>query len=92
MSDTQEKQAPEEAGPQVQRTQYYMDPNNLDAEMSKIPLFMSDLPTEENDTLSALQALAFDGSPEGNKSVSILKHVYHFINPSPFSNRGGCKL
>ncbi|KAL4207191.1 hypothetical protein AB4K20DRAFT_1919862 [Rhizopus microsporus] len=41
-----------------------MDPDNLDAELSKIPLFMTQLPEEENDTLSALQSLVFDGTPE----------------------------
>ncbi len=54
-----------EAGPQKPKGQFSMDPENLEAELAKIPLFMSDLPTEENDTLSALQSLVFDGTPEG---------------------------
>lgn len=54
-----------EAGPQRDKGQYTMDFDNLDAEMAKIPLFMTDLPDEENDTLTALQSLVFDGTPEG---------------------------
>lgn len=54
-----------EAGPQRAKGQFTMDPENLEAELAKIPLFMSDLPAEENDTLSALQSLVFDGTPEG---------------------------
>ncbi|KAI8069975.1 hypothetical protein BC940DRAFT_236110 [Gongronella butleri] len=41
-----------------------MDPSNLEAELNKVPLFMSDLPEEENQTLAALQSLVFDGTPE----------------------------
>ncbi|KAI8146367.1 hypothetical protein BJV82DRAFT_510627 [Fennellomyces sp. T-0311] len=52
------------AGPEPHRSQFYMDPNNLDEELSKIPLFMSHLPDEENETLQALQSLAYDGTPE----------------------------
>ena len=37
----------------------------MDEELSKIPLFMSHLPDEENDTLQALQSLVYDGTPEG---------------------------
>lgn len=56
-----------EAGPQREKGQYTMDFDNLEAEMAKIPLFMTDLPDEENDTLTALQSLVFDGTPEGKK-------------------------
>ncbi|CDS12173.1 hypothetical protein LRAMOSA04368 [Lichtheimia ramosa] len=52
------------AGPQPKRSQYYMDPDNLDEELAKVPLFMSKLPEEENDTLEALQSLVYDGPPE----------------------------
>ncbi|CAO3651895.1 unnamed protein product [Mucor hiemalis] len=53
-----------EAGPQREKGQYTMNFDNLEAEMAKIPLFMTDLPDEENDTLTALQSLVFDGTPE----------------------------
>ncbi|KAG2194311.1 hypothetical protein INT46_005338 [Mucor plumbeus] len=53
-----------EAGPEKFRSQFAMDFDNLDQELSKVPLFMSDLPAEENDTLAALQSLVFDGTPE----------------------------
>lgn len=68
-----------EAGPQRDKGQYTMDFDNLDAEMAKIPLFMTDLPDEENDTLTALQSLVFDGTPEGiqegkkNRYFSMIK-------------------
>ncbi|KAI8976953.1 hypothetical protein BDB01DRAFT_802163 [Pilobolus umbonatus] len=51
-------------GPAYQRSSFAMDPENLESEMSKIPLFMTDLPSEENDTLAAIQSLIFDGTPE----------------------------
>ncbi|KAI9254526.1 hypothetical protein BDA99DRAFT_159944 [Phascolomyces articulosus] len=53
-----------EAGPKPKRSQFYMDPDNLDEEMSKVPLFMNRLPEEENATLEALQSLVYDGTPE----------------------------
>lgn len=52
-------------GPKKFKSEFTMDPDNLEAELAKVPLFMTDLPTEENDTLNALQSLAFDGTPEG---------------------------
>ncbi|KAG0175025.1 hypothetical protein DFQ28_002340 [Apophysomyces sp. BC1034] len=52
------------AGPEKYKSPFYMDPENLDAELSKVPLFMSHLPEEDNATLSALQSLAYDGTPE----------------------------
>ncbi|KAI9312980.1 hypothetical protein BX666DRAFT_2030864 [Dichotomocladium elegans] len=52
------------SGPEVKRSPYYMDPNNLDEELAKVPLFMSKLPDEENETLAALQSLMYDGTPE----------------------------
>ncbi|KAI8381258.1 uncharacterized protein BYT42DRAFT_299116 [Radiomyces spectabilis] len=52
------------AGPEPLRSEFYMDPNNLDKEFEKVPLFMNHLPEEENDTLSALQSLVYDGTPE----------------------------
>lgn len=61
------------AGPQPKRSQYYMDPDNLDEELAKVPLFMSKLPEEENDTLEALQSLVYDGPPEGMKR----EHIQH---------------
>lgn len=56
---------PSESGPKKMRSQFAMDFENLDEELSKVPLFMTDLPAEENDTLAALQSLVFDGTPEG---------------------------
>lgn len=47
------------------RPSWALDADNLDAAMSEVPLFMKELPSEENDTLAALQSLAFDGTPEG---------------------------
>jgi hypothetical protein len=61
-----ENAEPTTAGPKQFRSQFAMDFNNLDEELSKIPLFMTDLPAEENDTLAALRSLIFDGTPEGN--------------------------
>ncbi|KAF7723207.1 hypothetical protein EC973_002282 [Apophysomyces ossiformis] len=52
------------AGPEQYKSPFYMDPKNLDEELAKVPLFMSHLPDEENVTLSALQSLAYDGTPE----------------------------
>ena len=60
-----------EAGPEKFRSQFAMDFDNLDQELSKVPLFMSDLPAEENDTLAALQSLVFDGTPEGKENNQI---------------------
>jgi hypothetical protein len=47
------------------RPSWALDPENLDAAMSEVPLFMKELPAEENDTLAALQSLVYDGTPEG---------------------------
>ncbi|KAI8331901.1 hypothetical protein BC941DRAFT_359789 [Chlamydoabsidia padenii] len=52
------------AGPERHTSEFRMDPNNLDEELAKVPLFMSHLPDEENETLTALQSLVFDGTPE----------------------------
>lgn len=52
-------------GPQQRRSEYAMDPDNLDEELGKVPLFMRQLPEEENETLEALQSLVYDGTPEG---------------------------
>ncbi|KAH8556912.1 hypothetical protein BGW37DRAFT_29977 [Umbelopsis sp. PMI_123] len=46
------------------RPSWALDPENLDAAMSEVPLFMKELPAEENDTLAALQSLVYDGTPE----------------------------
>ncbi|KAI8987390.1 hypothetical protein BDF20DRAFT_814535 [Mycotypha africana] len=54
----------ETVGPKPFRSQFTMDFDNLDEELSKVPLFMTDLPDEENDSLAALQSLVFDGTPE----------------------------
>jgi hypothetical protein len=59
------------AGPEKPKNQFTMDPDNLEAELAKIPLFMTDLPDEENDTLTALQSLVFDGTPEGTPCLSL---------------------
>ncbi|GBB84267.1 hypothetical protein RclHR1_01090006 [Rhizophagus clarus] len=54
-------------------------------EMNKIPLFMTELPEEENDTLAALQSLIYDGPPEevaenfknqGNECFKVGKSQY----------------
>lgn len=49
------------------RPEWAMNPEKLDEEMNKVPLFMNQLPTdfENNDVLSALQSLIYDGTPEG---------------------------
>ncbi|KAG1053657.1 hypothetical protein G6F43_004277 [Rhizopus delemar] len=60
----EQKISPQEVGPKPFKGAFTMDPDNLDSELSKIPLFMTQLPEEENDTLSALQSLVFDGTPE----------------------------
>lgn len=62
-------------GPKKFKSEFTMDPDNLEAELAKVPLFMTDLPTEENDTLNALQSLAFDGTPEG-KFLYIQRYIY----------------
>lgn len=67
-------------GPEKPKGQFSMDPENLEAELSKIPLFMTDLPDEENDTLTALQSLVFDGAPEGGFSFSSI----FLVSPIPF--------
>lgn len=69
----EQKISPQEVGPKPFKGAFTMDPDNLDSELSKIPLFMTQLPEEENDTLSALQSLVFDGTPEG------LQIDVHFI-------------
>ncbi|OMH84562.1 Tetratricopeptide repeat protein 4 [Zancudomyces culisetae] len=55
-------------GPQRPLPKFDTDIAKLDEEMSKEPLFMTQMPTseeaEENVTLQALQSLAFDGTPE----------------------------
>jgi hypothetical protein len=54
------------AGPDANtRPTWALDAENLDASMSEVPLFMKELPEEENDTLAALQSLVYDGTPEG---------------------------
>jgi hypothetical protein len=54
------------AGPNTAaRPSWALDADNLDESLSEVPLFMKHLPTEENDTLAALQSLAYDGTPEG---------------------------
>ncbi|GAB5591039.1 HSP70/90 co-chaperone [Umbelopsis nana] len=53
------------AGPDANtRPTWALDAENLDASMSEVPLFMKELPEEENDTLAALQSLVYDGTPE----------------------------
>lgn len=59
-------ETPAEVGPKKFQSEFTMDPDNLEKELAKVPLFMTDLPSEENDTLAALQSLVFDGTPEGN--------------------------
>lgn len=78
---------PTPAGPKPFRSEFAMEFDNLDEELSKIPLFMTDLPTEENDTLAALQSLAFDGTPEG--IVSLL--YFHIFDGTLLSNIQLCQ-
>lgn len=81
----------EPAGPQPKRSQYYMDPDNLDEELAKVPLFMTRLPEEENDTLEALQSLVYDGTPEGIRRItcSIIISNNSFIEIAEnFKNQG----
>ncbi|KAI9485528.1 MAG: hypothetical protein EXX96DRAFT_545450, partial [Benjaminiella poitrasii] len=61
---TVNEEEPAVAGPKKHRSQFAMDFDNLDEELSKVPLFMSELPAEENDSLAALQSLVYDGTPE----------------------------
>lgn len=63
-------------GPERHKPEGGIDLDNLEEELNKIPLFMSDLPEEENDTLAALQALAYDGTPEGKLSLLLLCKTY----------------
>ncbi|KAL0074646.1 hypothetical protein J3Q64DRAFT_1777678 [Phycomyces blakesleeanus] len=51
-------------GPKPHKSEFSMDPENLDRDLSNVPLFMTHLPEAENDTLSALQSLVYDGTPE----------------------------
>jgi hypothetical protein len=48
-------------------------------EINKIPLFMTELPEEENETLAALQSLIYDGPPEGRYSCNIIISFYYFF-------------
>ncbi|CAG8616919.1 118_t:CDS:2 [Paraglomus brasilianum] len=41
-----------------------VNPDDLAREFNKIPLFMTELPEEDNDTLAALQSLIYDGPAE----------------------------
>ncbi|KAI9142630.1 hypothetical protein BKA69DRAFT_1027453 [Paraphysoderma sedebokerense] len=70
------------------RPEWAMNPEKLDEEMNKVPLFMNQLPTdfENNDVLSALQSLIYDGTPEevaenfknqGNEQVQLGKTHYN---------------
>ncbi len=43
----------------------FKEGGDLLKEMNKVPLFMTEMPEEENDTLAALQSLIYDGPPEG---------------------------
>lgn len=49
-------------------------------EMNKIPLFMTELPEEENDTLAALQSLIYDGPPEGILCNIIVIFLFFYIS------------
>ncbi|ORZ14713.1 hypothetical protein BCR42DRAFT_57070 [Absidia repens] len=57
------------AGPEQHKSDFRLDYDNLDAELAKVPLFMNQLPDEENETLTALQSLVFDGTPEGKQNL-----------------------
>ncbi|RKP13803.1 hypothetical protein BJ684DRAFT_9548 [Piptocephalis cylindrospora] len=54
------------AGPQTVRPDWALTEERFLEEMDQVPLFMKDLPddTEDNVAIQALQALAFDGTPE----------------------------
>ncbi|KAG5460663.1 MAG: hypothetical protein BJ554DRAFT_7257, partial [Olpidium bornovanus] len=54
-------------GPLAPRPDWALDPVDFLREMGDVPLFMKTLPpdAEENVPLQALQALAYDGTPEG---------------------------
>ncbi|KAI9251218.1 hypothetical protein BY458DRAFT_559494 [Sporodiniella umbellata] len=64
MSENEQPNEPQTLGPNPKKGAYTMDPNNLEEELSKVPLFMTQMPTEDNDTLNAIQSLVFDGTPE----------------------------
>ncbi|RKP10262.1 hypothetical protein THASP1DRAFT_21997 [Thamnocephalis sphaerospora] len=56
------------AGPQRNRAPDRLDEDRLVEELNRVPLFMQELPEDAGDnvTLQALQALAYDGTPEEN--------------------------
>jgi hypothetical protein len=43
----------------------FKEGSDLIKELDKVPLFMTELPEEENDSLAALQSLIYEGPPEG---------------------------
>ncbi|PVU88219.1 hypothetical protein BB559_005351 [Furculomyces boomerangus] len=55
-------------GPQRERPEWALNPENLDKDLGKVPLFMRDLPenieSEENVQLQAIQSLVYEGPPE----------------------------
>ncbi|RIA99656.1 hypothetical protein C1645_684710 [Glomus cerebriforme] len=63
----------------------FREGSDLIKEMNKIPLFMTEMPEEENETLAALQSLIYDGPPEevaenfknqGNECFKVGKSQY----------------
>ncbi|KAJ1679902.1 HSP70/90 co-chaperone [Spiromyces aspiralis] len=58
----------EPIGPARFRVEGALNPDKLDEELNSVPLFMQTMPTEEeiesNVALSALQSLAYDGTPD----------------------------
>ena len=42
-----------------------VNPDDLARELNRIPLFMTELPEEDNDVMAALQSLIYDGPAEG---------------------------
>ncbi|CAG8548718.1 16366_t:CDS:2 [Dentiscutata heterogama] len=48
-------------------------------QINKVPLFMTELPEEENDALAALQSLIYESPPEGNECFKIRKSQYQDV-------------
>ncbi|CAG8537606.1 19103_t:CDS:2 [Racocetra fulgida] len=65
-------------------------------QMNKVPLFMTELPEEENDALAALQSLIYEGPPEGiytkklnlDSNVKICNFIYSIEIAENFKNQG----
>ncbi|CAG8610887.1 1966_t:CDS:2 [Funneliformis mosseae] len=73
-------------GPQRPKIDGGFKEGDLLKEMNKVPLFMTEMPEEESDTLAALQTLIYDGPPEeiaenfknqGNECFKVGKSQYN---------------